>query len=172
MKRAMLSLVVLLVSVAAIAQESTPSWVKIPHQWAMAEMQPVPKLLNVWIKLPAVIPSNGIVSGTTNLPDGTIFNLYLSTATPNENFDWTCMAENGANAVVFHGSFRRTLTGGKECLKPGTRYIFQVVMKAPFLQPASVIAVIGKDGSNLTGKLVSGSGIGRDVKASIPVEVQ
>jgi hypothetical protein len=127
--------------------------------------------LNVWIKLPAVISSNGIVSGTTNLPDGTILSIGLMGPPGSEFNRQEGCALNATNVAVSHGAFGPVGITGMLCLSPG-RYAYNVIMIAPFMQPPDVIAIIGKDGSNLTGPLVSGTGIGRGVQAKIPVEVR
>lgn len=129
--------------------------------------------LNVWINMPTTISSNGIVSGTTNLPDGTILAIGIM-GMPGSSFnsDPACDALGGPTVAVSHGKFGPVGLGGTYgCLTPGA-YFFEVIMWAPLMQPASVIAIIGKDGSNLTGPLVSGTGIGRGVQAKIPVEVR
>jgi len=51
-------------------------------------------------------------------------------------------------------------------------YSFEVVMRAPFMQPPNVIAVIGKNGENLVGPLVKRGGMDNDVQAIVPVEVR
>jgi|SRR6185312_2833281 len=129
--------------------------------------------LNVWIKLPSVISTNGIVSGTTNLPDGTILAIGIMGAAGSAfNSDPACDALGGPAVAVSHGKFGPVGLGGTYgCLTPGM-YSFEVVMRAPFMQPPNVIAVIGKNGENLVGPLVKRGGIGNDVQATVPVEVR
>ena len=128
--------------------------------------------LNVWIKLPSVISTDGIVSGTTNLPDGTILSIGIF-GPPGSAFnrDASCDAMTGITVAVSHGAFGPIGLGGTYgCLTPGA-YSYLVIMRAPFMQPPSVIAVIGKNGSNLTGHLVKESNIDRNVQATISVAV-
>lgn len=127
--------------------------------------------LNVWIKLPSVISTNGIVSGTTNLPDGTILSIGLM-GKPGSEFNRAAgCALNAANVAVLHGAFGPVGITGLSCLSPGN-YAYQVIMIAPFMQPPNVIAVIGKNGENLVGPLVKRGGMGNDVQATVPVEVR
>ena len=127
--------------------------------------------LNVWIKLPSVISTNGIVSGTTNLPDGTILSIGLMGKPGSEFNRAEGCALNAANVAVSHGAFGPVGITGLSCLSPGN-YSYQVIMIAPFMQPPNVIAVIGKNGENLVGPLVKRGGIGNDVQATVPVEVR
>jgi hypothetical protein len=131
--------------------------------------------LNVWIKLPSVISTDGLgmVSGTTNLPDGTVLSIGLA-GEPGSKFNRTDGCGMAATYVaVSHGSFGPVSITGSTCLidSPG-HYRYEIVMLAPFMQPANVIAVIGKNGSNLTGPLVKTSSMDRDIEAAIPVEVR
>jgi hypothetical protein len=132
--------------------------------------------LNVWVKVSPVISASGIVSGATNLPDGTIVHVILGAVVPSGDFnkDGCLDGDGSATVAVSHGSFGPidVGTGGMPCLKAGTHYVVDVVMQAPFMQPATVIAIVGKNGENITGPLVSGTGIGRDVQAKFPVEVR
>lgn len=148
MKRITLGLVALLVSIAAIAQQP----------------------LNVWIKVSPVVATNGIVAGTTNLPDGTL--LSLSLAGPDYstfNRDNCCF---DAVVAVSHGAFGPVKIT-KDGVTPGPgSYRVIVVMRDWTMQPPNVVAVIGQDGSNLAGPLIDASAGSRNVDASIPVEVQ
>lgn len=128
--------------------------------------------LNVWVKISPSTTEQGVVSGTTNLPDGTVLVLTISSAIQGNSFNWRCLAGDGSEAVVSHGSFSQSLTKGNACLNPGDRYIASATMKAAFLQPANVLAIIGKDGVNLGGPLVQDDGLGRGVNTSASVVVR
>ena len=80
-------------------------------------------------------------------------------------------ALNAANVAVSHGAFGPVGITGLSCLSPGN-YSYQVIMIAPFMQPPGVIAAIGKNGGNLAGPLVKEDSMGRDVQATIPVQVR
>ena len=173
MKGIALGLAVLLVSVATFAQESSPKWVKIPRQWSVTQMQQgpsAPRTLNVWVKVQPTVATNGIVAGTTNLPDGTV--LSLSLAGPDYsafNRDNCCF---DAVVAVSHGAFGpvKIIKDGVDP-KPGS-YRVMVVMRDESMQPANVLAVIGKQGENLQGPFVVGPSNDRGVEATIPVEVR
>lgn len=150
MRRIMFGLALLLVSIAAFAQQP----------------------LNVWIKVPSVIPANGVISGTTNLPDGTVLTLHVDGPAGS--------AFNRANwsfapiVTVSHGSFGPVRVIGDGVLADPGRYVLQVNTRAwsPDLEPPSVIAMVGDQGQNLTGPLVTGEGFARGVNASIQIEIR
>lgn len=60
MKRILLGLAALLMAVSAGAQESSPDWVKIPHKWSMADMQPAPNPLTQWSRPPRLADAGDI----------------------------------------------------------------------------------------------------------------
>ena len=131
--------------------------------------------LKVWIKTHHTIPTDGMISGTTNLPDGTIMHAMLGAVTPSSDFNSDHCLDSGGSAVfaVSHGTFGPVNigTGGNSCLKPGTHYVLDISIQAPFMQPPSVMAIMGKNGGNLAGPLVSESSICREIQAKIPVKV-
>lgn len=89
--------------------------------------------------------NQAVVSGTTNLPDGTI--LLISAWQENGNFSMQYQVP------VENGSFASVLFGPKEGLEFGS-YIAQALMPAANQQPASVQERIGLRGENLVGGLV------------------
>jgi len=129
--------------------------------------------LNVWIKMPPTITQDGLVAGTTDLPDGTILSLGIR-ARP--GFVWhldpACTADYSVRVAVVHGAFGPVGLPILECLPPGD-YAWDIVMQASFMQPSKVIAVIGKTGDGLAGPLVKRDSrsdiLGPDVEAIIPM---
>lgn len=96
-----------------------------------------------------------MVSGETNLPDGTelMFGIESKTA----NFT------GGDKGVVSGGRFRSAAFGPDGGLKPG-QYVADVTMPIPEVQPPQVREVIGANGENLRGPLVKKGGIGMSVE--------
>lgn len=126
--------------------------------------------LNVWIKLPATIPSSGITSGATNLPDGTVLSLSLAGPAYSKFNRENCCYD--VKVSVSHGAF-----GPVGIIKNGIKaapghYAVSVVMLDPSMQPASVIEILGPHGENLSGSMVVTDQMGKDVEANIPVDIQ
>lgn len=94
---------------------------------------------------------NIIVTGSTNLPDGTHLTITI------ENKSLGSFASS--NVVVKNGSYTSGEFGGKDGLKEGI-YEIEVLMPAPFVQPKSVQEIIGSEGENLSGPLVTEDFIG------------
>jgi len=148
MRRIVLGLAVLLVCVAAFAQQP----------------------LNVWFKLPSTIPSNGMVSGTTNLPDGTLLSLSLAGPSGSQFNRENCCYD--AVVAVSHGAFGPVMI--THAPAPPGAYKILIVMRDWMLQPPNVVAVIGKNGANLTGPYLNPAKTFFDngIQASIPVSVR
>lgn len=130
--------------------------------------------INVWIKVPSSIPSNGMVSGTTNLPEGTILNLHLigppSSAINAALFDAVIAVREGKFGPV-------AVVPGGMSLPPGP-YTLEIMApgpKASGKQPSTVVLVTGEDDEHLTGPLVKSIGTAQvpmhDVEATFPVTV-
>lgn len=146
----------------------TLGFVAVACLWSGLAMAKQP--LNVWIKLPPQIPSNGIVSGTTNLPNGTIITISLAGPYASQfNHDNQAYA---AIVAISHGAFGPVDVVSNGVTPPPGRYTFQVVMRDWSMQPASVVAIIGKNGDNLSGPLVKDEYGSRNVDTEIPVEVR
>ena len=166
MKNIAFGLAVLLASVSASGQQPLPGGPVAQMQQKTSARQP----LNVGIKVPTTLAANGIVAGTTNLPDGTV--LSLSLAGPDGsafNRDNCCF---NAVVAVSHGAF-----GPVKIIKDGVtpdpgNYRVIVVMRDWTMQPPSVVAAIGNQGENLRGRFVIGESDDRGVEATLPVEVQ
>lgn len=132
--------------------------------------------LNVWIKMPSTITQDGLVAGTTNLPDGTILSLGIR-ARP--GFVWhldpACTADYSVRVAVVHGAFGPVGLPILECLPQGD-YAWDIVMQASFMQPPHVIAIIGKTGDGVAGPLVKRDSrsdiLGPNVEAIIPMTLE
>lgn len=106
--------------------------------------------LNVNLMIKVIkLPDNRVqINGKTNLPVGT--QLMLSVEENAENGFW-----GQSNCVVSNnGDFNSEVFGPNDGLKDG-RYIAEVLMPVPAVQPPSVLEIIGRNGEKLTGNLVS-----------------
>lgn len=89
-----------------------------------------------------------IVAGKTNLPDGTLLMISIENSSPFEPIVDDKVSVN--NGSFTSGIF---LSAIEEGLPPG-RYVADVVVPYPRVQPAKVRAIIGENGEHLTGPLV------------------
>ena len=95
------------------------------------------------------------ITGETNLPDNT--ELLVTVSGKSTSF-------NGQDKTsVQSGRFQAGPFGSSNGLKPG-QYTVDVVMPIPPIQPDSVRAVIGQNGENLRGSLVTKEQLGVSVK--------
>lgn len=102
-----------------------------------------------------------VVSGTTNLPDGTELLVTV------ERADIGYKAQ--AKTSVQGGRYKAGPFSHRDHNLPPGGYTVEVLMPIPPVQPASVRAVIGDAGQHLTGNLVSPGPLGHYVvvKASV-----
>jgi hypothetical protein len=129
-----------------------------------------------------------IVTGTTNLPDGTelyiwLKKLWLPNAKERMNVGLSACGDDcfpfqttsklpdgvGLGVVVKNGHFSDgPFTDKGAALRPGT-YVLEVSVYFATLQPAYVRAIIGQLGENMTGPLVGGCCFGAHMSQ---VEIQ
>jgi hypothetical protein len=101
-------------------------------------------------------PGRPIVSGKTNLPNGTV--LMISIEGKSNYYG------GGARAIVENGRFSAgPLYNASSPMKPGT-YSLEIVTPFVDLQPAEVRKIMGNAGANLAGPLVRRRAIGNVVE--------
>lgn len=103
-----------------------------------------------------------ILSGRTNLPDGTTIMLGVSGSDTGFN--------GGESTEVEGTTFIAGPFGPARGLDPG-RYVASAVMPYPLVQSASVKAVIGEDGEHLRGALVERKELGPTVRVETAFQV-
>jgi len=95
------------------------------------------------------LPDNRIcIIGKTNLPLGTELMLSVEEKMNNGFFG------QSSCVVSDKGTFNSEAFGPKGGLKNG-RYVAEVLMPIPAVQPVAVKEIIGRNGENLTGKLIN-----------------
>ena len=110
------------------------------------------------VKLHVVSGGGAVVTGVTNLPSqadlivGIADEAYVARQIPNYYAQ--------SRATVRRGRFRSQRFSYRGGPIPSDRYLVDVSMSAARYQPASVQAVIGKQGQALTGPLVTRSSLG------------
>jgi hypothetical protein len=127
--------------------------------------------LLAWVKVPQIISTTGAIEGTTNLPDGTILDFYISTR-ENVSFNVDNNLYNQKHTVS-HGHFGPFTVVRPGVIMPPGNYELNVVMpQVGMLQPEEVVRALGEYGECLTGPIVTIDGELRTVSASFPMMVQ
>lgn len=125
-----------------------------------AERTPGPFAVTLDVQVPDKDAGPHIITGTTNLPDGTSLMVSMnSKSAPGDSFQSKTTVQGGKFKA---GPF------GKGGQLPLGHYEVDVTMPIPAVQAASVQAVIGKKGENLTGDLVQKGDLGVTVERVVP----
>jgi hypothetical protein len=127
--------------------------------------------LLAWVKVPQIISTTGDIEGTTNLPDGTILDFYISTR-ENVSFNVDNNLYNQKHTVS-RGHFGPFTVVRPGVIMPPGNYDLNVVMpQVGMLQPEEVVQALGEYGECLTGPIVKIDGELRTVVASFAMIVQ
>jgi hypothetical protein len=130
-----------------------------------------------------------VISGTTNLPDGMLLNVWLKKpwlpdARQRLAAGLAACSGDCIPLIADHGSTTVTVKSGRfsygpisdkgAALTPST-YVLEITSPAAAVEPPEVRAVIGERGENITGPLAGGRCFGEDsADAEVPkaMEVQ
>ncbi len=119
---------------------------------------------NITVSLEINITNNKpLIIGTTNLPEGT--ELIVSVEGKDTKFT------GQDKSTIKNGKFKCGPYGPAQGLSKG-KYVADVTMPYPFVQPDHVQEIIGKNGENLKGSLVEKKKLGALINYSQEFDVQ
>lgn len=125
-----------------------------------ANTTPGPITVALDVQVPEKEEGPHLIRGTTNLPDGTSLMVSInSKSAPGDSFQ---------SKVTVQGGKFKAGPFGKGGQLPLGHYEVDVTMLIPTVQDASVQAVIGKKGENLTGNLGKRGDLGVTVERVVP----